>query len=49
MVFSGFLREGHQVCQERVQNKFPNAVRAAVFVIPAQVGNQLIRVFLFPA
>jgi hypothetical protein len=31
------------------RNNFPNAVRAVVFVIPAQAENQFFVVFWFPA
>jgi len=41
--------QSRQTAKDRVQNKFPNVVRASVLVIPAQAGNQFIQVFWFPA
>jgi len=34
--------------QERVRNKFPNALRTMSFVIPAQAGNQFSQAAGFP-
>ena len=35
--------------KERSRNNFPNSVRASIFVIPAQAGNQLSMGFWVPA
>jgi hypothetical protein len=35
--------------QEKARKNFPNVVRAVVFVIPAQAGNQNARENWFPA
>jgi hypothetical protein len=37
------------VSRDRSRNNFPNSVRASIFVIPAQAGNQLSVEFWFPA
>jgi hypothetical protein len=41
--------ENLATAKEWVRNNFPNAVRTAVFVIPAQAGNQFIQAVWFPA